>query len=141
MIFLMKYLLNFHKSCTTAATLKAPFWRRSASSSNNRAVRQPQPFGAFGKSVPVCLKLPNTMTSLFDGHISCIIRYRGQKKNSQYTLQSGITRTGMRPTIILFTTRYYLVAGSNLFTRIDIHLHLFWHTIKNLNQQLYIIRY
>lgn len=60
-------------SCTTAATRRAPFWRRSASSSNNKAVRQPQPLGAFGKGMPVCLKRPNTITSLFDGQINWIV--------------------------------------------------------------------
>lgn len=63
----------FHISCTTAATRRAPFWRRSASSSNNKAVRQPQPLGALGKGMPVCLKRPNTITSLFDGQINWIV--------------------------------------------------------------------
>lgn len=66
----VNYPVSLHTSCMTAATRKAPFWRRSGSSSNKRAVRQPHPFGAFGKRVPLCLKLPKTMTSLFDGQIS-----------------------------------------------------------------------
>ncbi len=60
-----------YTSCTRAATLKASFWRRSPSSSNKRAVRHPHPLGpAFGKRVPVCFKLPNTVTSLFDGQLN-----------------------------------------------------------------------
>ncbi|MFS7928489.1 hypothetical protein Hanom_Chr04g00321371 [Helianthus anomalus] len=66
---LIQYLT--HISCTTAAILKAPFCKSSPSSSNNSAVRQPHPFGALGNRVPGCLKLPNTITSLFDGQISC----------------------------------------------------------------------
>jgi len=59
-----------YTSWTTAAIRRAPPWRRSASSSNSIAVRQPQPFGAFGSSVPACFRLPNIMTSLFDGQMS-----------------------------------------------------------------------
>lgn len=59
-------------SCTIAAIRKDPFCKRSLSSSNNKAVRQPQPFGAFGRSVPLCFKLPNIITSLLDGQISWI---------------------------------------------------------------------
>jgi hypothetical protein len=66
----INYFVTFQTSWTTAATRKVPFWSRSASSSNKRAVRQPHPFGAFGKRVPACLKLPNSMTSRFDGQIN-----------------------------------------------------------------------
>lgn len=57
-------------SWTTATTRRDPPWSRSGSSSNSRAVRQPQPFGALGSNVPESLKLPKTITSLFEGQIS-----------------------------------------------------------------------
>lgn len=44
--------------------------KSSGSSSNRIAVRHPHPLGALGKRVPACLKLPKTMTSLFEGQIN-----------------------------------------------------------------------
>lgn len=133
----MIYLAQSQISCTIAAIRKAPFWRRSLSSSNNKAVRQPHPLGAFGRSVPVCFKLPNNITSLLDGQISLDKEGWNKKPKRRHTF--FLFNFFLQ---LIYETRLvksfaddhllYLITRSNLFTRIYIHMNL-----KNRGSEMY----
>lgn len=106
-------------SCTTAATLRAPCWRKSASSSNRRAVRQPHPLGAFGRRVPVCLKLPNTITSLFDGHINWIIEPNCEgvlNQMLQYTIVQIVGNYSAQPVRTWYLAVTFSRESTNIWT-------------------------
>lgn len=73
-------------------------------------MRHPHPLGALGRRVPLCLKLPNNITSLFDGQIS----YKNNENNIAYRCIKT------RPTILLFRLERdsYIDINENLIINI-----------------------